>query len=253
MSSTTVSALDLAGMLSTLAATAARASSGDINYPSLVLYTQRGQLGGEVGECTFLCGVSSTGVSVGATEIVASGDLEGAWMLSPGSRSELQTVLKSWIKEDREGEVRITVQESGRATAKLITMDGRSLDFLLIPADDWPIKETFDMLSGSTACSEVTDKDGNELPAGRRVSLSQNTLKVLLDVAKQKGGSVDLLIPKHPASVLLAERDDWVGAVLGEEYPYFRDVNEREAEYLEPDAYISIKRQLGVRDDASKD
>lgn len=240
-----VSATDLYRLIDLLTVTAAKPNAEDLNYPSIMLFTQYGSHGEEVGSTSFLCGASSRLTVAGTEAIVASGELEGMWMLTPTGRNELTAMLKSWIKEDKEAQVKIRVSESGSTTVSLVDADDRAVRLYLEPAEGWPVMEVFDMLSGAGSKNEVLDKDDNVLPSGKRVRLSDTTLDSLAKVAKRLGGSLDLIINAHPASVILAEKDGWVGAVLGEEYPFDIDVEGREDEYFEPNEYLSEKDVLG--------
>lgn len=237
----TVSAADLFRLIDLLTVTAAKPNAEDLNYPSIMLFTQYGSHGEEVGSTSFLCGASSRLTVAGTEAIVASGELEGMWMLTPTGRNELTAMLKSWIKEDKEAHVKMRVSDTGSTTVSLVDADDRAVRLYLEPADGWPVMEVFDMLSGVASKDEVLDKDDNALPAGKRVRLSDTTLDSLAKVAKRLGGSLDLIIPAHPASVVLAEKDGWVGAVLGEEYPFDIDVDGREDEYFEPEVYLAEK------------
>ena len=232
----TVNVADLYKLIDVLAVTVAKPNAGDESYPAILFYTQRGSLGSSVGESTFLCGVSSTGVAAGSEYIVASGELDGQYVLTPSSRNELQAMLKSWVKEDSEAEVKIVVGESGSSTVSLVGADDRAVRFYMPDGSNWPVQGVFDMISGESARSKV-DVDGVELEAGKRIRLSEKSLKVLHDVAKRRGGAVDLIVPKHPASVILAEREDWVGAVFGEEYATDSDVSGRDVEFLGPESW----------------
>lgn len=236
-----VSAADLYRMIDLLTVTAAKPNAEDLNYPSIVLFTQHGSHGGEVGSTNFLCGASSRLTVAGTEAIVSSGELDGMWRLTPTGRNELTAMLKSWIKEDKEAQVKIRVSDSGSTTVSLLDADDRAVRLYLEPADGWPVMEVFDMLSGAGSEDEVFDKDEHPLPAGKRIRLSDVTLDSLAKVAKKLGGSLDLIVTAHPASVILAEKDGWVGAVLGEEYPFDIDVEGREDEYFEPDEYLAEK------------
>lgn len=232
-----VSAVDLYRMVDLLSITAAKSNSGDDNYPAIVLFSRRGSFGEEVGEASFLCGASSR-VSVSGTEaIVAHGELDGVWKLTPTGRNEVMAMLKSWVREDKEAQVKIRVSDTGSTTMSLVDADDRAVRLYLEPSEGWPVSEVFDMISGRGCEDEVEDKDGRVLPAGARVRLSDTTLDSLSKVAKRMGGSLDLLVTAHPASVILVEKDSWVGAVMGEEYPCDIDVEGRESEFFVPESY----------------
>lgn len=235
-SSITVAASDLSRMLSILADTAAKPNANDLNYPAIALFTRRGSMGAEVGEATFLCGISTSMSTVGTESIVGFGELQGVWLLTPSARMELMPVLGSWIKEDPECQVSITVGESGATTVKMESATDRAIRFYMRPDDGtWPMDEACDMLTGEASQEVVTDRDGRELPAGKRIRLSAGTLNSLAKVAKKTTlGSVDIIIPAHPASVLLVESDSWAGAILGEEYMPDTDVMGREVEFMDP-------------------
>ena len=143
-------------------------------------------------------------------------------------------MLTSWIREDKEALVKVHISDHGASSATLVDSEDRRVNFLMHDAEDWPVDEAYNLLTGQAAKDEKQNKDGLDIPTGKRLKVSHDILKTLATVAKRTEGAISFLPVSHMASVVLVECGDWRGAFLPEEYAPDTDVNSPEVDLIDP-------------------
>lgn len=230
----TVRAIDFKGFLEILSQTTYNKKGEVTPYHSIYLFTKQTDFGDEVGASTFLFGASYNLSVAGSTGIPVDGVLSQPWCMPSAARQELIAMLTSWIREDKEALVKVHISEHGASSATLVDSEDRRVNFLMHDAEDWPVDEAYNLLTGQAAKDEKQNKDGLDIPTGKRLKVSHDILKTLATVAKRTEGAISFLPVSHMASVVLVECGDWRGAFLPEEYAPDTDVNSPEVDLIDP-------------------
>lgn len=206
---------------------------------SILIYTDSGTYGADVGKATILVGLSSDGVSASYFSRTCSGSLNEPILIE---QSRLKTIYP-WLgfvaaEGKREGGedpvVHWSVSNGGASTMRASATTAESLKVHVSTAEDYPEREVQAILrAGGQGDAEVLDSNNRPLPVGAMFSFGTPSTKVAA-VKKILGGRMDYYPPAHPAGMWVAEdkSNGWRGAFPADQYGADDDVDTPEVELL---------------------